>query len=227
MYPNSLVEDKTCRICGFVDTRNVNIFDPRWRNILYKILTIFPITLYATDPLPKNICKKCVTNVTMIFDECQKLLKVQKKWIDNVRTNQPDHPYVYILNLIERSNKDVISNIKNIAPDFQYRAFRPLFELNNSVTSDCSEADNGRITKDDINRIFSHDQNSLNSSYNDPEIVRKILTDSKKSSPQKEGGYCVNEFSLEEMPTSPKMSDSLQDKIREIKKTNFNQMVVL
>lgn len=119
--------DKKCRICGYADVKNVNLFTDVGKNLLHKILTVFPIVvsmdnwcifiktiiifsnfylqkkLYPNDPLPKNICRKCVISVSNIFNEIQRTMRLQARWISNVRANMPNHNYVQVLDMLEVS----------------------------------------------------------------------------------------------------------------------------
>lgn len=100
---SNLTEDKTCRICGFADIKNYSLLDKRYRTLYQKILTVYPLVIYESDPLPKNICHKCLANVTVAYDAVQRVLRTQKQWIANVRNFQPDNKYVKVLELVEVS----------------------------------------------------------------------------------------------------------------------------
>ncbi|XP_054746779.1 uncharacterized protein LOC129251453 [Anastrepha obliqua] len=115
------MEDKKCRICGLADICNINIFTSASGNaLLCKILAVYPIVMYQHDPLPKNICKKCINNVNFMYADIQRAMKTQEKWTNNVRRVQPNHGYVRIMDLIENSSNATLKSIKtNFLVDIQ------------------------------------------------------------------------------------------------------------
>ncbi|XP_055380902.1 uncharacterized protein LOC129611669 isoform X2 [Condylostylus longicornis] len=108
-------DDKTCRMCGHADRSNLNLFHPR--QIYKKILALYPIVLYKSDPLPKNICLKCYASTLKRYEEYVRVGKIQTRWINNVRNNQPNNPYIKILDKIEETNKNLIEQLRKLGDD--------------------------------------------------------------------------------------------------------------
>ena len=51
--------------------------------------------------MPKNICIKCYGSALNKYEDYQRIVKIQNKWINNVRKNQPSNPYIRMLDLME------------------------------------------------------------------------------------------------------------------------------
>ncbi|KAL5285422.1 hypothetical protein ACFFRR_007255 [Megaselia abdita] len=111
---SNLTEDKTCRICGFADIKNYSLLDKRYKTLYQKILTIYPLVIYESDPLPKNICHKCLANVTVAYDGVQRVLRTQKQWIANVRNFQPNNKYVQVLDLVEKTSEKLAEEVQKL-----------------------------------------------------------------------------------------------------------------
>lgn len=68
--------------------------------------------------MPKNICHKCLANVTVAHDAVQRVLRTQKQWIANVRNFQPNNKYVKVLELVEVSSFAFLSFFQVIVLNF-------------------------------------------------------------------------------------------------------------
>uniref|UniRef100_A0A1A9UWW7 ZAD domain-containing protein n=1 Tax=Glossina austeni TaxID=7395 RepID=A0A1A9UWW7_GLOAU len=117
--PDPIDEDKKCRICGYADKENINIFCMTAAanrscsiNLFTKVTTVYPIVLYENDPLPKNICRKCINSVNHTYNDIQRVMKQQQRWIENVRAMQPENKYLRILDAIENSIKVTKDSLK-------------------------------------------------------------------------------------------------------------------
>ncbi|XP_073816084.1 uncharacterized protein [Musca autumnalis] len=113
-----------CRFCGCEDKENVDIFSikktPSSSNekpgvlddLLSKISTVYPFVIYKNDPLPQQICPKCIANVYALYRDIQDVLRHQKKLLNMLRNDEPRHEYFRILNEIENSSRSTKLYIK-------------------------------------------------------------------------------------------------------------------
>ncbi|XP_055851947.1 uncharacterized protein LOC129916164 [Episyrphus balteatus] len=107
------LEDKKCRICGLADMDNQNIFHSK--TLPAKIVAVYPIALYRKDPLPKHICKKCNLSAQGMYNEMERALRLQAKWISNIRLAQPENQYLKVVDSIAGANKQTSQLVSLIA----------------------------------------------------------------------------------------------------------------
>lgn len=92
---------------------NINIFQSK--TLPAKVVAVYPIALYRNDPLPKHICKKCHWSTQNMYNEMEKAMRNQSKWIANIRLAQPENQYLKVVDSIAGANKQTSQLVSLIA----------------------------------------------------------------------------------------------------------------
>ncbi|XP_037955246.1 uncharacterized protein LOC119685113 [Teleopsis dalmanni] len=190
MSVNEVSENRKCRLCGFVDVNNKNIFTGFDEDLVAKIHTVYPILLYQNDPLPQNICNKCVSTVNMQYNEVTRIVRQQKLWANNVRKQQPEHNFIKIVNFIEDASSEYQKSIKfNFDENVSTNLLNRFLLLNNAMspTQKCDENNDVQNTTtcsttdiaSDIDDKYCLKSNSVPTTNSDDNIAENVTLPSE------------------------------------------------
>lgn len=155
--------NKYCRLCLEKENVNVSIFEHSNEEIRKKISTCLPVTISATDNLPKKICTNCVHQLDSFYlffngsIEAEKQLTVwfseektpdtsltdQMNFNQCINNNKPlnvkeevfDSGEEIILNRLRKSGCDI--SYTTVSPVSSFSIFLKLINLETNLTLFC------------------------------------------------------------------------------------------
>lgn len=71
----------------------------------------FNFQVINDDSLPQHLCDECEQDVNKYFEKINKCNAVEKKWVEQLQNQNPSHPFLTILKLVEVSVNIYFENL--------------------------------------------------------------------------------------------------------------------